>query len=70
MLSIITSFQYALEVVITKKNKLKLVLYLLVVEKYNNKFLMKNYEVWLFGSISIPRVKAITNKRVLVWMRP
>ena len=62
ILSIITILKYALEVAITKKNKSKLVSCLLIVEKYNNKFLMKNYKICLYGFISFPEVNAITSK--------
>ena len=62
ILSIITSLKNAPEVAITKKNKSKLVSCLLVVEKYNNKFLTKNYEICLYDFISFPKVNAITSK--------
>ena len=59
----ITSLKYALEVVIMNKNKSKLISFLLIVEKYNSKFLIKNHEICLYDFISFPKLNAITSKR-------
>ena len=60
----IISFKCTPEVAITKKNKSKLVSCLLLAEKkYNNKFLIKNYEICPFGFISFFKMNAITSKK-------